>query len=1620
MLGLSRRALGPALVRPLYQRGLMAASTTAFRTTAPTMWSSGVRGFASMPPVKPNNSLVPVNDTVSTTGLLPACKSKIAEVTNKSAIFEISVGVVVAQYKQIFLSLMRNIFQSFRPLLITVIMGNMLKMAAFLMQFPISFYSIFFFEVFYGMAQLAISFVFVCFFHNNMSLQTRMAAFLLQIPVGFYSIFMFEVFYGIFQLGLSFVFVCFFHNDVSMQSRARQQLLRTMRRNLRRFKHMMPLTVDAFVDLQRELLPLERDEEISQTTEVLQTRSNAELQDRGVVILKLLLDSVSTGPYGRPLLTFTKPSGRGEQRPLLPPNRFTSGDIVGVFSVSGHQGFSGEPEVSGVVHSVGQTSVVVVADDPELDTDNLKVGGGAPAYSLALMGSDVTYKRLNSVLDRLAKSVHNPIVSCCFGETSIPSLHPRVQDDIPLTYGANLNEVQRRAVRVCLDASPLALVHGPPGTGKTTVLVSYILESIKIHQKLLVCAPSNVAVDNLLERVTSVGGISNVVRIGHPARVGQGLEKYTLDAKLARSDQQQLVGDIRGEIDKCMKERLKAREKGTRRRLQGEVRELRKELKYISPEVSTGLWKYGMPYRISIIQYTGSRERRAVSEVIGQSSVVFATCTAAGGRALARALEDVYSEGSARLFDVVVIDEAAQAIEAACWIPLLMGKKAVLAGDHKQLAATVLSEEAAKKGLQVTLFGRLMEMMEDASKEEGREMPSVMLTTQYRMNQSIMGWSNSQFYSGHLIADDSVKSRTLAELTQKVLPPATIESLGPWVDDDLLSRPLLWIDTAGVDWMHEDEVGEEESRSNSSEATIVVKYIEYLRASGIGKNQTAVISPYNRQVGMIREALKNSFNEVDASFVSTVDSYQGQEQEVVVLSLVRSNDEGEVGFLKDYRRLNVAVTRAKRQLVIVGDSETIGADEVLATLYSYASDSGFIIPALSVVADVSELSNYLAAKSAKNHQAVSKVPARQVEAQTCERIPEIPQARADLSLEEVDAILDSLAPDETHSFDSSLSAASRRLVHERSELRGFKHGSSGDGAMRYVWVRAASGPGEDSGSEASAQAPKVVHDEEPAASFSTKSKTQKRADARIRPKPKKHAKAEPLTRKDKPANICAYADCPSVVSTYGLPCKYCDHRFCFSHILAEVHGCGDKASKAARAAYKRDMTSHTRGQGLINPSVAGSEAKRKVVANRLADKIKEAQEKRMTDDNAKFISAGGDKSVFLWDVATAKVIRRFARHKGPVNCCDFAGQEQNILITGSNDKTVMLWDWRAFTNNRPLQTLTEAYDSVQAIKVINERYDIRYGRLTVDEFDGQSITCISPSSDSRYLLLGMLDSGIRLFETQTNRVIKNYKGKHVNRTYKTYCTFDGSENLVLTGSEAGSLVWYDVADDDITGAIEVITVEADVCDALAMRKLAELHPDVDLVIANAGVAAHTVSGASAAQPTPPVTESSAKLLSVNVLGVMNTILPYVDPMRQRGRGHLVIMSSMGSYLPTAASPEYHASKACVRVYGESLRVLLRGSGVNVTVICPGFVKTPMTDIAASRRVHPLPLMMSVAAAANYCKEGIDANMAVVNFPNLLLWVTETVMSWPSAIRELIIPRPTGVQASRLSRMSMQR
>ena len=265
----------------------------------------------------------------------------------------------------------------------------------------------------------------------------------------------------------------------------------------------------------------------------------------------------------------------------------------------------------------------------------------------------------------------------------------------------------------------LAVVHGPPGTGKTTTIVEYILQEVACGHKVLCCAPSNVAVDNLLEKLTAK--LKKVVRLGHPARMNQALQRHSLDAIVSCSDQTQLVQDVRADIDKTLGKMKKG--KGSAG-LRNEVKELRKELR--------------------------ERERNAIKEILQNAQVVLSTLTSAN------AIDGPLRNLPENHFDVVVIDECSQSLEMACWIAILQSKKVVLAGDHKQLPPTIMSVEAAKKGLELTLMERVIEMFGD---EVVR-----MLTTQYRMNHNIMDWSSKTFYDSKLEAADSVSSRLLCQL----------------------------------------------------------------------------------------------------------------------------------------------------------------------------------------------------------------------------------------------------------------------------------------------------------------------------------------------------------------------------------------------------------------------------------------------------------------------------------------------------------------------------------------------------------------------------------------------------------------------------------------------------------------------------------------------------------------------------------------------------------------------------------------------------------------------------------------------------------------------------------------
>jgi len=413
-----------------------------------------------------------------------------------------------------------------------------------------------------------------------------------------------------------------------------------------------------------------------------------------------------------------------------------------------------------------------------------------------------------------------------------------------------LNDSQNTALQAICTAEDIAVVHGPPGTGKTTTLVEAMCEVLKEEKQIMVCAPSNAATDYLAKSLSAKG--LKVVRIGNLAKVETDNTALTLDVLLQQEKDFKQIKELKRRALDLRKmggkyKRSFGREEAEQRKL------IFQEAKQISRE---------------------ARELEAylIQKVLDDAQVI--ACTLIGSSS-----DDL----AGRRFSTVVIDEAGQGIEPAVWVPLLRAERVVMAGDPFQLPPTVKSQEAASKGLTVTLLEKAIKRLH----------VTTLLNVQYRMHEAIMAYSNRKFYSNELKAHESVATRTLGE-----------------------SLPLEFIDTAGCGF--EERPGEDgESRSNPEEITI-------LRA--------AIISPYRAQV----ELLQQEFAGVEDVAVNTIDSFQGQERDVVYISLVRSNEKSEIGFLRDYRRMNVAMTRARKKLVIIGDSATLGNDRFFAEFLEYA------------------------------------------------------------------------------------------------------------------------------------------------------------------------------------------------------------------------------------------------------------------------------------------------------------------------------------------------------------------------------------------------------------------------------------------------------------------------------------------------------------------------------------------------------------------------------------------------------------------------------------------------------------------------------------------------------------
>jgi ATP-dependent RNA/DNA helicase IGHMBP2 len=613
------------------------------------------------------------------------------------------------------------------------------------------------------------------------------------------------------------------------------------------------------------LLEAERDEERARLVESRGRMGVAEREARGLALADV--EALEEGALaGRSLVFY----GRADGRPL-------GSDRIGVGSpvtvTLRREARTDAP--AGVVARRTRARIGVAFDEPPPDWAT------EGRVLLELEPSPVTWERLGSGLHRLkeekAGKRWHPVLA---GEAPRFRGEERGNDhgvaspgvDPGTPEGAPLNSEQAAALELADHAQDLALVHGPPGTGKTTVLVEVIRRAAARGEPVLATAPSNLAVDNLVERLAQAG--IDPVRVGHPARVLPSLLAHTLEERVADHEAARIARQL---VEEAVSLRRDARKRKQRRgpgRF-SEARDAERRARQLLAEAR-------------------ALEDRAEAEVLSRAPVVLATLTSLDGPALA-----------GRRFGLAVVDEATQAVEPAAYLALLRADRAVLAGDHLQLPPTVLSAAAQAGGLGISLFERLVALHGESAR--------VALAEQYRMNRRIMRYPSEALYGGTLRAHPSVAEHALD------------------------GAPLELVDTAGRGF-EEETPQSSDSKQNPGEADLAAAEVERLLSLGVAPAEVAVIAPYDAQVQRLRQLLGPRMEQ--GLEVDTVDGFQGREKEAVVVSLTRSNDRGEVGFLADVRRMNVAITRARKKLVVIGDGATVSRHPFYEGFIRYAQEIG--------------------------------------------------------------------------------------------------------------------------------------------------------------------------------------------------------------------------------------------------------------------------------------------------------------------------------------------------------------------------------------------------------------------------------------------------------------------------------------------------------------------------------------------------------------------------------------------------------------------------------------------------------------------------------------------------------
>jgi superfamily I DNA and/or RNA helicase len=638
----------------------------------------------------------------------------------------------------------------------------------------------------------------------------------------------------------------------------------------------------AFFERLAALLDLERLAESERMAALSRDLSLVERAARGYAIIDLVIVDENFGLGGRLLLHLQREGGARIE------GRFDIGDLVSLRT----RRAEASTALSGIVARRSARELVLALDEPP--PPSLQSG----RLVLELCANDATYRRTKDAVAEVCKladasGAPRKRVDVLLGR-AVPRHAPLdVASDSAPQLEPTLNEEQRLAVERALAAQDFYLVHGPPGTGKSTVLAEIAVQAVRRGARVLVAAASNAAVDHLLE-LTAGRGL-RVLRIGHPARVAERLAQYTLVEQLAAHPDREFAAELTAEAYAMRGYARKQRSRGRSTERFAQARQASSDARALLTEAR-------------------ELERRAVADILDRSEVV---CSTLAGLAS--------TELKPLPFDLALIDEATQATEPLTLLAFLRARKLVLAGDHQQLPPTILSQAAQAGGLAVSLFERLLADHGDAIELKQ------MLCEQHRMHATIMDFPSQAFYGERLRAHPAAAERTLAELL---------------TNRELDAPPLLLIDTAGKGWDAEVAPGTD-SYHNLGEAELLVERLRALLSAGLMPEQIGIIAPYSAQVALLRDKVAAQLGTtlLDSIEIDSVDAFQGREKEAILLSLTRSGAPGQIGFLSDLRRINVAITRARRHLLIIGDSATLCAHPFYERLFSYAQTKAAYVSA---------------------------------------------------------------------------------------------------------------------------------------------------------------------------------------------------------------------------------------------------------------------------------------------------------------------------------------------------------------------------------------------------------------------------------------------------------------------------------------------------------------------------------------------------------------------------------------------------------------------------------------------------------------------------------------------------